>query len=145
MHEFGFVGCRHDDEIRQAREIGDIEAARVRRTVGADEARAVDGETHGQFLDRHVVHDLIVTALQERRVDRRKRFAAFRGQTGRKRHGVLLGNADVEEAVGKFAREEIEAGAGRHRRRHCNDVLVLPGLLHEAFTEHFGVGGRDGL
>ena len=34
-------------------------------SVIADEARAVDRKAHRQFLDRDVVHDLIVTALQE--------------------------------------------------------------------------------
>jgi hypothetical protein len=32
--------------------------------------RAVDGEAHRQALQRDVVHDLVVAALQEGRVDR---------------------------------------------------------------------------
>jgi hypothetical protein len=33
--------------------------------VGADKAGAVDREAHRQALDRHVMHDLVIGALQE--------------------------------------------------------------------------------
>ena len=44
-------------------------SADVRRAVGADDARAVDREHHRQVLQRDVVDQLVVGALQERRVD----------------------------------------------------------------------------
>ena len=37
MDKLGLVGGRHDDEVGQATEIGEIERARVRRPVGTDE------------------------------------------------------------------------------------------------------------
>ena len=48
MHQLGLVGRRHDDEARQAAEIGDVERAGMGRAVGADETGAVDGEAHRQ-------------------------------------------------------------------------------------------------
>ena len=83
--ELGLVGRRHDDEARQAAEIGEVERAGVRRAVGADEAGAVDGEAHRQPLDRDVVHDLIVGALQERRIDRGERLQALGREARRRR------------------------------------------------------------
>ncbi len=47
------------------------------RAVGADEARAVDGKTDRQALDRNVVYHLIVGALQEGRIDRGERLVAL--------------------------------------------------------------------
>ena len=86
----------------------------MRRTVGADQPGAVHGEADRQVLDRHVVHDLIVGALQEGRVDGAERLVAFRRQSGREGDAVLLGDADVEGALGKCLAEDVEAGAGRH-------------------------------
>ena len=40
------------------------------RAVGADQAGAVERKPHRQPLDRHVVHDLVIGALQEGRIDR---------------------------------------------------------------------------
>ena len=100
--ELGLVGGRHDHEVRQAAEIGEIEGAGVRRAVGADEAGAIEREAHRQALDRDVVHDLVVGALQERRIDRRERLEAFGREAGGEGDGVLLGDADVEGAVGEL-------------------------------------------
>ena len=132
MHELGLVGRRHDHEARQAAEIGDVEGAGMGRAVGADEAGAVDGEAHRQVLDRDVVHDLVVGALQEGRVDGGERLEALGGEAGGEGHGVLLGDADVEAAVGKFLGEQVEAGARRHRRGDGDDLVVLPRLLDQA-------------
>ena len=87
------------------------------RPVGADEAGAVDGEAHRQVLDRHVVDDLVVGALQEGRIDRDERLEAFGGQAGGEGHRVLLGDADVEGARRKGLAEQVEPGARAAWRR----------------------------
>jgi hypothetical protein len=46
--------------------------------------------------------------------------------------GVLLGDADVEEAVGERLGEPVEAGAGGHRGRDRDDPVVGQGLLTSA-------------
>ena len=71
------------------------------RAVGADEAGAVDGEAHRQMLDRHVVHDLIVAALQEGRIERAEGLVALAGEAGGEGDGMLLGDGDVEGALGE--------------------------------------------
>ena len=101
VHELGLVRRRHDHHVRQAGEGGDVERAGVGRAVRADEPRPVDGEADGQVLDRDVVHDLVVGALQEGRVDGAERPEALRREPGGKRDGVLLGDADVEHALGE--------------------------------------------
>src|SRR5207302_821535 len=92
-----------------------------------------------------VVHDLVVGALQEGRVDRGEWLEALGGQTSGKGYAVLLGNADVKGALGERLGENIDPGAGRHRRGHGDDLVVFLGLLGQALAKYLGVGGRIGL
>ena len=98
------------------------------RAVGADQAGTVDREAHRQALDRHVVDDLVIAALQEGRIDRAERLVAFGGKTGGEGHRMLLGDADVEGAVGEGLVENVDAGSRRHRRGDADDLLVLLAL-----------------
>ena len=132
VHHFGFVGGGHDHEIRQAAEIGVVERAGMGGAVGADEAGAVDGKAHRQALDRHVMHDLVVAALQEGGVDRAERLVAFGGEARGEGHRMLLGDADVKGAVRERLVEDVDAGARRHGRGDGDDLLVLLGFLDEA-------------
>ena len=110
--------------------------------VGADQAGAVDGETHRQALDRHVMDDLVIAALQEGRIDRAERLVAFGRKAGGEGHRMLLGDADVEGAVGEGLVEDVDAGARRHRRGDADDLVVLLGFLDQALAEHVLVGRR---
>jgi hypothetical protein len=92
------------------------------RAVGADQPGAVDREAHRQRLDRDVVHHLVVGALQEGRIDRAERLHALGRQAGGEGHRVLLGDADIEAAVGEFLAEQVEPGARRHRRGDGDDA-----------------------
>ena len=97
--ELRLVGRRHHHEAGQAARIGDVEGAGMGRAVGADQPGAVDGEAHRQLLDGDVVHDLVVGALQEGRIDGGERLQAFGGQAGGEGHRMLLGDADIEAAL----------------------------------------------
>ena len=85
-----------------AAEIGDVEGARMGRAVSADDSGAVDGEANRETLNRDIVHDLVVGALQERRIDCAKRLEALGGEAGGEGHRMLLGDADIEGAFGKL-------------------------------------------
>ena len=102
-------------------------------------------KAHRQPLDRDIVHHLVVGALQEGRIDRRERLEAFRRQPAGEGHRVLLGNADVEGALGELLLEQVEPGARRHRRRDGDDPVVLARLLDQALAEHLGVLRRAAL
>ena len=115
------------------------------RAVGADEPGPVDREAHRQVLDRDVVHDLIVGALQEGRVDRAERLEALGGETRGEGDRMLLGDADVEGAVGIGVAEQVDAGARRHRGGDGDDLLVARGLGDQRIAEHAGIGGRVAL
>ena len=85
-------------------QVGVVEGAVVRGAVAAHQAAAVEREQHRQVLDRDVVDQLVVAALQERRIDRHHRLHALAGEPGGEGHGVLLGDADVEVALREVAR-----------------------------------------
>ena len=122
VDELGLVGRRHQHEARQAAEIGNVERAGMGRAVGADQAGAIERESHRQALDRDVVHDLVIGALQEGRIDRGERLVAFGRETGGESHRVLLGDADVEGAFGKDLAEDVDAGTRGHRRGDRDDA-----------------------
>src|SRR5512143_33532 len=111
----------------------------MRRSISADQACAIHDETDRQFLNGDVVDDLIVCALQKRRVDGDKWLVSLRRQSCGKRHAMLLGNADVEGAVRKRLGEDVDTGASRHRSSNGNDAIVFFGLLDEALAEYLGV------
>ena len=69
------------------------------RAIAAHQPGAIQREHHRQILQGDVVNELIVGALQERRVDRDDRLEALAGETRRERHRVLFGDRHVEIAV----------------------------------------------
>ena len=71
----------------------------------------------GSRLNRDIMHHLVVSALQEGRIDRRERLHAFGGKAGGEGHAMLLGDADVETAIGKLLLEKIEARCPRASRQ----------------------------
>jgi hypothetical protein len=124
--KLGLVGRGHDDHAGQATEIGEIEGAGMRRSVGAHKPSAIEHEAHWEALDRHVVHHLVIRPLQECRIDGDEGLQSLGGEAGSERYGVLFRDADVERASRKFAPEDIEAGAAGHRCGNRHDVAVAP-------------------
>ncbi len=139
MLQFGLVGCRHNHHAGQGGKERRIERACVGRTVRANETGTVDRETNWQILDRHVMHDLIVAALQEGRIQRAERFIAVCGEARSKGDSMLFGNADVEGARREKFSKLVQPGAVRHGSGHANDLLVKCGFLHESFGKNAGV------
>jgi hypothetical protein len=62
---FVLVGRRQHAHVRDAAQVRDVVVAGVRRAVGADQAGAVEREDDRQVLDRDIVDQLVVGALQE--------------------------------------------------------------------------------
>ena len=129
-------------KLGKVHEVGEIEAAGVRRAVGADQSCPVHCESHRQVLDRHVVHHLIVGALQEGRVNRAKRPVTLRRQAGGEGHAMLLRNPDVERTLGESLGHLVEARARGHRRGDRHNFVVARHLVAERLGEHARVARR---
>ena len=145
VDEHRLVARRHQRDVGQTSQVGDVEGAVVGRAVVADEAGAVHAEHDRQALEADVVDDLVVGALQEGRVDGDHRAGALDREAGGEQDGLLLGDADVEVALGQRLLEDREAGAGVHRGGDADHALVAVALAHERLAEHLRVLRRRGL
>ena len=112
----------------------------MRGAVRPDYAGAIDGEQYVEVLQRHVVDQLVVGALQEAGVDRHHRLAAFAGHAGGQRHRVLFGDGHVEIACRVFLAEAHQTGAFAHCRSDAQQALVGSRHVAEPVAEHVGVG-----
>ena len=124
----------------------------MRGTVRTDQASAVQRKHHGQVLQRHVVDQLVIAALQERRIDGDDRLQALAREATGKGDGVLLGNANVVVTIGKTPLKLHHAGTLTHGRRDTDEALVSGGHVAQPVAEHLGVrhlgrarGGLDAL
>ena len=117
----------------------------MRGAVLPDEAGAIDGEAHGQALQGHVMHDLVEAALQEGGVDGADRRHALARKAGSKRHGVLLGDANIKGSIGKTFREDVKSRARRHGCGDGHELRVAFGGGYETRGEDLGESGRVGF
>ncbi len=111
----------------------------MRRPVVADQPGAVHAEGDVQVLQADVVHDLVVAALQEGRVDGGDRAQALERETGREQHRMLLGDAHVEVLVGHLGGQVREAGAAGHRGGDAHHARIAQRLRHHRAAEDIGV------
>ena len=81
------------------------------RAIGAHKARAINGEAHGQILQRHIMHDLVIGALQKGGIDRAEGLVALRRKARREGHRMLFGDAHIEDAIREGVAENIHARA----------------------------------
>ena len=58
LHCTHLVRGRHDDQVRDAPEIGEVEGAVVRGTVISHQTRSIQNHAHRQSLKSHVVDHL---------------------------------------------------------------------------------------
>ena len=81
--------------------------------VRAGDARAVQHQRDRLLVQRHVHQQLVEGAVEEGRVDRDHRVHAAHRQAGGGGHRVLLGDADVEPALGVAPRRTSRGRSSR--------------------------------
>ncbi len=113
----------------------------MRCAVFANDARPIHSEGHRYIHQTRIVHHLVVSALQEGRVDRDDGPCARFGESGGHRHRVLFGDARVVEARREAIGEGVEPRARRHRRRDRVDAQVAFRELDQRRREGLGEGG----
>src|SRR6266404_444709 len=140
--EFVFVLWLHMDPIRDMTQITDIEQAMVGRAIVATQTGAIHAQTNVEFLNRHVVNRHVVSALEERGVDRQKRFQALRGESTSEERGMFFGDSDIEIPIGMSFGEMSEAGAAWHRRRDRNNLSIRVRKFRKRLAYDFRIGWR---
>mmetsp|Transcript_7355 Transcript_7355/g.18621 ORF Transcript_7355/g.18621 Transcript_7355/m.18621 type:complete len:372 (+) Transcript_7355:208-1323(+) len=142
VDELCLVGGRHQHHLGNAAQVGDVKGAAVRGAVRAHHAGAVHGKAHRQLLERHVVHHLVVSALQEGGVDGAHGNEALAGQASSKCHGVLLRDADVKGAVREVLLKAVHARAAAHGCVDADNTAVALGLCNQRVGKVVGVAHR---
>ena len=145
MHQIGLIGGGHHHHAGQIGQKGHIETASMGRPIRAHQSGAVDGKAHRKPLDRHVMHHLVVAALQKRRIHCAERLQPARRQSGAESDGVLFGNAHVKAAARKTLGKQVQASAIRHGRRHGDDLVAARRLVDQRIGKDAGIAGRVGL
>ena len=97
--------------------------------IGTDDAATVNGKHDRQVLYGDVMNQLVVTALQKRRVDRDDRMQAFGRQSGAQRDRMLLGDCDIEVAIREAVGEFDQARAFTHGRGDRDQLRIGFGCL----------------
>ena len=147
VDQFGLVGRCHHREAREVGQVGDVECARMGRSVGAHKAGAINGKTDRQTLQGDIMDDLVIGALQKGRIDRAERFHSRRCQSGGKGHAMLFGNTHIEHPLGMSLCKHIETGSRCHRRGDGDDSAVPAGFFGQRVGKYLGVarGTRFGF
>ena len=125
--EFPIILRRHHDEIRHGPQEGEIEQTMMGGSVRGRESGPIEDECDGQILQTDIVDDLVVAALEKRRVDRDHRVTAAHGQSRSHRDRMLFGDADIEEPIRKTSSEFRQSGSTGHGGRDRHDAVILLG------------------
>ena len=99
VHQFVLVLGLHANDVRHATQIGDVEHAMMGWPILRRQSRAIHAEDDRQILQRRVVNDAVVAALQERRINRADRVETHGRHAAREQDGVLFRDADVVVAI----------------------------------------------
>ena len=136
---------RRDGEVRYGAQEGEVEGTMVCGAIFAYQSATVDAEHHVEAADGHVVYDIVVGTLQERRVDVAEGYEPVLGHTSREGHCVALGNAYIEAAAGELLHHDVERAACGHGGGYAYDALVLLGQFEQRMSEHILETGRLAL
>ena len=142
MFQLGLIGGGHHNHTRQIGHIADVKRPRMGRAIRPDKPGAINGETHGQALNGHIMHNLIIAPLQKRRIHRTERAHPARSQSGSKGHTMLFGNAHIETARGIAFGHQVQPRAIGHGGGHGTDPAVLGGQPHQFLPKDRGIRGR---
>jgi hypothetical protein len=85
-----------------------------------------------------VHEDLVEGPVEEGRIDRDDRVQAGEGQAGGHRRGMLLGDADVEDAIGVGIGKTLQPHRNHHRCGDRDNVLALAAEFDHRVAELVG-------
>ncbi len=126
--------------MRDRTQISHVKNAVMRRAVRTDNASPINREYAAEppFINRTIVNQLVVAALQKGGVNRCYRLQPLRGHARRHRHRMLLRDANIEKALREVLRKAQQPGSRAHRRRHRADTRVIRGQPDQLVPKHGG-------
>ena len=123
-HDPHLLGRRRgeDGHPRDRQGQGQVEDAVVAGPVVTGDPGPVEGEDHRQAVEADIEVGLVEGPAEEGGVDGHHGAEAGHGHAGGGGDGVLLGDADVEEAVGEAGLEGEQPGRTGHGRGDGHDA-----------------------
>src|ERR1700694_4797998 len=111
----------------------------MRRPVVAAQSGAVHAKRDVQSLNRHVVNGHVVSALEERGINRQKRFQSLRSKSAGEERCMLFRDSDIVVTVGMRFLKMGEASSTRHRRRDRNNFAIGVSEFGQRLTDRLGI------
>ena len=143
---FLHAGRRQVVHVGKSAQHGNIKEREVRLGCGAKDRRAKHQDGCGGIVEAQVVPQLVVGALQKRAVHTKDWLGARARKRGGKGHGVLLGNAHIDEL---FAGGSAKLGCKAHDvgrgGRDAHDLRIALDGGAERLACNVGIGARCGL
>src|ERR1700730_12560692 len=86
----------------------------------------------------------VVGALEERGVNRQKRFQSLRGKSAGEERCMLFRDSDIVVTIGMRLLKMGEASSTRHRRRDRNNLALGIRDVGQRSTDRLGIWRRRG-
>ncbi len=134
----GLVTGGREAQARHHLEHGDVPHAVAGGAVVPGDAGAVKHEGDPRAVQADVHEDLVERTVQEGGVDREHGVRPGEGHPRGGGHGVLLGDAHVDDTVRELPGHRPQAHGQRHGGRQCDDVLTFPRDADDLVGEHAG-------
>mmetsp|Transcript_28312 Transcript_28312/g.52707 ORF Transcript_28312/g.52707 Transcript_28312/m.52707 type:complete len:531 (+) Transcript_28312:1773-3365(+) len=145
MHQLCLVGGSHDHHTRQRCQVTYVERARMGGPIGPHQTRAINGKAHRQPLKGHIMHNLIVPPLEERRIDRAERLQPAGRHPGGKGYSVLFRDPHVKDTRREPVHHFVDARAARHSRRDRDNRRVFGCQIDQCRPKHRRIARRIAL
>mmetsp|Transcript_12509 Transcript_12509/g.17357 ORF Transcript_12509/g.17357 Transcript_12509/m.17357 type:complete len:261 (-) Transcript_12509:938-1720(-) len=113
------------------------------RPIGTHRSSAIKCEANRQVLERDIMNNLVVSSLQERRVDGAHGLDAFDRQARGKCYCMLFGDTHVEASFGELLSKAVKPRSAAHCRVDTHYLRVLLGLGNQRVGEIVGVRVRN--
>ena len=124
FHTRFIVGCKQG-HIWYGSEIGDIEYPLMGLTVLTYNPGTVDGESHPKIHQTDIVYDLIVSSLQEGRIDGTEGLESLFGKRSHGSNSMLLSNRYIPEAFRIFFHRSIQPCTTWHRSGYSHNRFIF--------------------
>ena len=145
LAQAGRVARRGEPQAGHDLEDRHVPHAVVAGAVVAGDAGPVEHERDPALVQRDVHQHLVEGAVEEGRVEGDDRVQPAHGEAGGRGDGVLLGDADVEGAVGEPRLEVVQADRVHHRGGDRHDVGTPLAEVDDLVGEDVGPDPAPGV
>src|SRR5574344_254749 len=113
-----------------------VKGTMMRSAILSHQSSPVQTENHRQIEYSYIMDDIIESTLCKSTIDIAERLQSILSHTATESHGMSLGDAHIEHAVGHILHHDVHGASSRHSRCNTHDFGVLFRQFQQCFTEH---------